>query len=156
MYRVLQIFLIIDFGGFYYSRSEAVTIATREKSRQRPTRCCRVLLHAYKCASASTLIQSESILSWLATEKHFLLFKGPGSFKKSEKYGESKCLSIDTTHTTPPFSVYCTFNVLHVLQETIWIVKIRALRESCVIFSHKNSSPKTPKVIRVHFKERMT
>jgi hypothetical protein len=42
----------------------------------------------------------------------FLLFKGPGSFKKSKKFAEMWGIygpSIDTTHTPPLFSFYTTF-----------------------------------------------
>jgi hypothetical protein len=64
--------------------------------------------------SGSTLIQSGSLLSCLAAEKHFLLFKGPGPFKKSkkkcgnvEKYKAYRSIPITPTH--PPFSFYSTF-----------------------------------------------
>jgi hypothetical protein len=66
------------------------------------------------------MIQSEHMKSCLATQKCYLLFKGPGSFKK--KLNRRKCkgftgLSIDTTHTplpghfTVPLRKFCEKNV---------------------------------------------
>ncbi len=61
------------------------------------------------------MIRSVHINSCLAAQIRFLLFKGPGSFKTILKIGgnvaELKAyrISIDATHTPPPFSFYTTF-----------------------------------------------
>jgi hypothetical protein len=78
MKSVLQVFWEKVVGGFFYSRSEAVTTAVEKNPGKDPPAI------VFFC-SVSTLIQSGSILSCLTAEKRFLLFKGPGSFKKKEK-----------------------------------------------------------------------
>jgi hypothetical protein len=50
------------------------------------------------------LIQSGSMESCLAAQKHILYFKGPWYFKKRKTSAEIKGLSIDAIHTHPPFS----------------------------------------------------
>ncbi len=59
----------------FYSRSETVTTAIEKNPGKDPPAIM------FFC-SVGTVIQSGSILSCLAAEKRFLLFKGPGSFKK--------------------------------------------------------------------------
>jgi hypothetical protein len=64
--------------------------------------------------------------SCLTAQIRFLLFKGPGSFKKFflnlRKCGVIEGLSIDTTHTPPLFSFYTTFNVpLMKMREVIFL-----------------------------------
>ncbi len=55
-------FLIKVIGGFFYSRSEAITTAIEKNPGKDPCFC-----------SVSTLIQSGSILSCLAAEKRFFI-----------------------------------------------------------------------------------
>jgi hypothetical protein len=81
VYTVLQIFLIKVVGGFFYSRSEAVTTAIKKNPGKDPPAI------VFFC-SINTLIQSGSILSCLAAERVFLLFKGPESLKKSKQFAE--------------------------------------------------------------------
>jgi hypothetical protein len=60
------------------------------------------------------MIWSEHMKSCLAAQIRFMLFKGPGSFNfflNMRKFRVFKGLSIDTTHTPPPFSFYTTFNI---------------------------------------------
>jgi hypothetical protein len=58
------------------------------------------------------MIWSEHMKSCLAAQIRVMLFKGPGSlifFLNMRKFRVFKGLSIDTTHTPPPFSFYTTF-----------------------------------------------
>jgi hypothetical protein len=67
VYSILQIFLIKVVGGFFYSRSEAVTTAIEKNPGKGPPAI------EFFC-SVSTLSQSGSILSCLAAEKRFFIF----------------------------------------------------------------------------------
>ena len=59
------------------------------------------------------MIRSEHMNSGLTAQIRFMLFKGPGPFKKNFKIGgnvdELKGISIDTAHTPPLFSFNTTF-----------------------------------------------
>ncbi len=54
-------------------------------------------------------LQQKFLDSFREHTELFLLFKGPGSLKKKmRKCRVNKGLSINTTHTLPSFSFYCT------------------------------------------------